>query len=90
MANQKKWTVMVWMAGDNDLEANGVEDIQEMKQVGSNDDLNIVVQFDRMSDHNMLRYLLRKGTPLESDVVSNPRYVGMTMTSLGVSGRDEV
>ena len=90
MANQKKWTGMVWMAGDNDLEANGVEDIQEMKQVGSNDDLNIVVQFDRMSDHNTLRYLLRKGTSLESDVVSNLRCVGMTMTSLGVSGRDEV
>lgn len=43
----KKWTVMVYIGGDNNLESPAIEDINEMEQVGSNDDINIVVQFDR-------------------------------------------
>lgn len=69
MANQKKWTVMVWMAGDNDLEDYGAEDIEEMKAVGSNDDINVLVQFDRMSDDKTRRYYVRKGTTMDADVV---------------------
>jgi len=35
MANsteKKKWTIMTYMAGDNNLDQNGAEDIKEMKQ----------------------------------------------------------
>ena len=45
---RKPWTVMVWMAGDNDLESFGDQDLAEMKRVGSTDDVNVVVQFDSM------------------------------------------
>lgn len=38
---------MVYMAADNDLEPFGIEDFLEMSSVGSNSDVNIVVQFDR-------------------------------------------
>ncbi len=69
MTDPKKWTVMVWMAGDNNLEDFGGLDLKEMKQVGSNDDLNIVVQFDRMSDQNTRRYYVQQGTSAEADVV---------------------
>lgn len=44
---QKKWTVMVYMAADNNLEFYGIEDMNEMERVGSSDDVNILVQFDR-------------------------------------------
>jgi hypothetical protein len=69
MTDGKRWTVMVWMAGDNDLEEYGGSDLKEMKAVGSNDALNILVQFDRMSDDKTRRYLVRAGTSLDADVV---------------------
>lgn len=68
---RKKWTVMVWIAGDNNLEDNGVQDIREMKKVGSTDDLNIVVQFDSMSDNHARRYYIRKGTSTAKDQLAD-------------------
>ena len=67
----KSWTVMVYLAGDNDLDSAGVVDLDEMKQVGSGDQLNIVAQFDRAGKSSATkRYLLRKGTTLAKDVVA--------------------
>ena len=40
------WTWLVFMAGDNNLESAGADDLKEMKQVGSSDHLNLLVQFD--------------------------------------------
>jgi hypothetical protein len=42
-----QWTFMVYMVGDCDLETAAVNDFLEMAEVGSNANLNIVVQFDR-------------------------------------------
>ena len=38
---------MVYMAADNNLEPYGIKDFLEMSSIGSNSDVNIVVQFDR-------------------------------------------
>lgn len=46
-AEATEWTFLVYMAADNNLEPDGIDDFLEMAQVGSNDDLNIVVLFDR-------------------------------------------
>ncbi|MCD6310036.1 MAG: S8 family serine peptidase [Candidatus Eremiobacteraeota bacterium] len=46
---EKYWTVMVYLDGDNDLESFGIEDMNEMETAGSTDDVNYVVQFDRIS-----------------------------------------
>ncbi len=43
----KKWTVMVYMCADNNLDAYALEDMDEMERVGSSEDLNILVQIDR-------------------------------------------
>ncbi len=40
------WTVMVYMAGDNNLAEAAIEDIEEMMKVGSSAEVNIVVQVD--------------------------------------------
>ncbi len=45
-----KWTVMIYMNGDNDLEEFAVGDFLEMAEVGSTSEVNIVVQFDRASE----------------------------------------
>lgn len=42
------WTVLVYLDGDNDLEQSAIDDFAEMSSVGSNDRLNIIVQFDRI------------------------------------------
>lgn len=43
-----EWTFMVYLDGDNNLEGAAVNDFLEMSSVGSNDEVNIVVQFDRI------------------------------------------
>ena len=53
---REAWTVMVWMAGDNDLESFGDKDLAEIKRVGSTDEANVVVQFDSMGDDRTRRY----------------------------------
>ncbi len=47
----KAWTVMVFINGDNNLTSYGVSDIDEMESVGSNDYMNILVQFDGYSSY---------------------------------------
>ena len=47
-----KWTVMVYMDGDNNLEGAGIDDFLEMASAGSNANVNIVVQFDRASGYD--------------------------------------
>lgn len=65
----KRWTVLAWIAGDNNLDEYGLSDIKEMKKVGSTPAVDIVVQFDRRGDGTTYRYHLRKGTTLNADVV---------------------
>lgn len=67
-----KWTVMVYLAGDNNLDGAGVADLKEMKKAGSNNMLNIVAQFDRIGDRGTTkRYYVRSGGELEADVVED-------------------
>lgn len=70
-ATRKAWTVMVYMAGDNNLDPDGVKDLKEMKKVGSTDQLNIVAQFDRAAGHVARRYYLRKGGIVTGDAVAS-------------------
>jgi hypothetical protein len=68
----KKWTVMVYMAGDNNLDGAGITDLNEMKQTGSADELNVLAQFDRAGTNvSTNRYCLRHGTSLAADVVTS-------------------
>ena len=63
---------MTYLAGDNSLDSAGVTDLGEMKKVGSNNNLNLVAQFDRRAaGRQTRRYFLKKGTSLEDDAVQN-------------------
>ena len=50
--SQAKWTFMVYLDGDNNLEPAAMKDFNEMELVGSTDQVNIVVQFDRVPDYD--------------------------------------
>jgi hypothetical protein len=45
--SDRKWTIMIYMAGDNNLDAEGIIDLQESKRIGSTDEVAILAQFDR-------------------------------------------
>src|SRR5205085_3136365 len=70
-APKRKWTVLVYLAGDNSLDGAGLVDLAEMKKVGSGDQLAIVAQFDRAKGKGETRrYFLQKGTKLDKDAVA--------------------
>jgi len=56
------WTVMVYMATEDNLEKQAFEDINEMEMVGSNENITILVQVDWTSrnDGNISRYCIKK------------------------------
>lgn len=76
------WTVLVYLAGDNNLEADALRDLNEMEQVGSNQRVQVVVQFDRsgkagegLSWSGTRRYLIERdgdqiavGSPVLTDL----------------------
>ena len=69
---EKRWTVMVYLAGDNNLDSAGVIDLKEMKKVGSTDQINVIAQFDRQGkDLSTNRYYIRKSGTLAKDVVGS-------------------
>jgi hypothetical protein len=49
-AQQPKWTIMVYMDADNNLDLAGLDDLFEMQMVGSSEDVNVVVLFDRWGE----------------------------------------
>lgn len=70
----KPWTVLVYLAGDNgrflsSLEGEGYADLAEMKDVGSGDVLDVVAQFDAMSDGACRRYHITRGGHLRDDLI---------------------
>ncbi len=54
-----KWTVMVYMSGDSSLSANVLDDLEEMRKVGSGNGLEIIVLSDRsgVGDSHVYRIL---------------------------------
>lgn len=68
---KKQWTVLVWIAGDNNLSEFGTADIAEMKQIGSGANVDVVVQYDRAGTGGTRRYHLQKNTLLDADEVAD-------------------
>ena len=69
---QKRWTLMLYLAGDNNLDSAGAVDLGELKRVGSDDNVNLLAQFDRSGARSKtMRYFLRKGTSLAKDAVQS-------------------
>jgi hypothetical protein len=67
----KKWTILVYLAGDNDLDADGAKDIAEMAKVGSNEDVNIIAQFDRAGEAGTQRFYITQGGGYPKDSIKN-------------------
>ena len=54
------WTVLVYMDGDNNLDRAALQDLAEMRVVGSSAQVNVVVQLDLTDKITTKRYRVRK------------------------------
>ena len=84
----KDWTFMVYLDADCNLESAGIDDINEMEQVGSDSNINIIVQIDRIPGYDSSngdwtgakRYYISRdyqGSTITSTVVENLGEVNM-------------
>ncbi|MDI6855740.1 MAG: clostripain-related cysteine peptidase [Candidatus Thermoplasmatota archaeon] len=48
----KKWTIMIYLDADNNLEEAGIEDFNELEVIGSSNEVNVVVQIDRIDEYD--------------------------------------
>jgi len=53
-----KWTFMVYMNGDNNLEKYAIVDFLELSSVGSSPDISVVVQLDRIDDNTLYNHYI--------------------------------
>jgi hypothetical protein len=80
------WTLLVYMASDNNLEKYGIEDIGEMMQIPAVDHLNIVLQIDRAEKFyelglaNIDKWEAAKRLKVEGEVVKELGDLGETNT----------
>ncbi len=63
----RKWTFMVYMCADNDLDARGPEDIAELELCGSSPDAAILVQLDRANGPARRYYINKRGAGSQED-----------------------
>jgi len=63
-SQKKKWTVLYYSAGDNDLKKNLFSDLNEIESVGSDENTNIVAQAD-LGMLDCKRYYLQKDPDLD-------------------------
>lgn len=60
----KKWTVMLYIAADNDLSAFAIRNIKQMTKIGSNENFNLIIQLDikkSNGEKTTRRYYVEKG-----------------------------
>lgn len=78
-----KWTILVYLDGDNNLEGAGIDDVNEMETVGSNADVKVAVLFDRVPGYDTSNgdwTDTRRGLITQD---SNPATISSTLTSVG-------
>ena len=64
-----KWSFLVYMAGDNNLDGAALRDIAEMARAGSTKDVHILVQLDRLDDQKTRRFRITPGGGFKKDCI---------------------
>ncbi|WP_413585203.1 clostripain-related cysteine peptidase [Bdellovibrio sp. HCB274] len=76
----KEWNMLVFLNGNNNLDSFGPMNINQMEQLGSNDQVNVLVQWASASRDNVTRHLITKDSntnTVTSPVVQNLGSVDM-------------
>lgn len=80
-AQQKDWTMLVYLNGHNNLDYYGKLNINQMETVGSNDHLNIVVQWASESADNTRRLYVQKDN--DTNNVTSPVVQSLPTVDMG-------
>ena len=59
---EKEWTFITFLNGNNSLDRAGTRNIKEMEKVGSTDQINVVVQWASLRSDKTKRIYLRQGS----------------------------
>lgn len=71
--SKKPWTLIVYMAADNDLHYFAWKNLKQMEQIGSNENINIIVQINTPGYLNPTkRYLVKNGRRVLIQDEDNP------------------
>jgi hypothetical protein len=65
---EAEWTILVYMAGDNNLDTYGGRDLEEMKTVGSTPEVNIIVQRDSAKEGTHRYHITKDGTLKSNEI----------------------
>lgn len=65
------WNFMVYIASNNDLHKYSEKNIEQMKTIGSNNNVNILIQQDTYGKKEVSRYVVKKGSLKLKQTVSN-------------------
>ena len=82
---EKEWTFICYSDADNNLNSYGIADINEMEQVGSTADINIVVLFDGSSNGDSKAYYIQQDSNTSS--ITSPQ---IPLTSINASWGTEL
>lgn len=77
----KTWTFLIYLNGDNSLDSYGKLNILDMEKVGSNDKVNIVVQWASLQANKTVRLLVLKST--NPNKVTSPIIENMGVVDMG-------
>jgi len=70
-SGKAKWTFIVYMAGDNNLDGAALRDITEMAKAGSTKDVHVLVQLDRLEDQKTRRFRITQGGGFKTDCIES-------------------
>jgi hypothetical protein len=85
------WTVLIYLDGDNSLESWAKMNVQQMEQVGSTSNVNIVAQFDRGSQATQNSYgnfFLSWYGCRRAEIIKDPNDMGLASFSSSASMGD--
>lgn len=85
---KKAWTLMVYMAADNNLEATTMDNLEELMQIGSSPDANVVVLADRSKKGDSDEEAAAKAEKADDDDNDDAGSDETVGTTIGFTNRD--
>ena len=80
-ADMKEWNFLVFVNGINSLDSFGKMNINQMEQYGSNENMNIIVEWGQMSNPNVTRMLIQKDN--DTNNVTSPVIQNLGSADMG-------
>jgi hypothetical protein len=78
---EKEWTLLLFLNGHNNLDSYGAYNLNQMEQVGSNENLNMVVQWASEANGKTRRLLVKKDN--DTPKVTSPAVETMNAVDMG-------